>query len=430
MTLESAAPKGSLRDEPCQIDKFVFALSGLGLNITFAIYLAYVQIYGEAFSRTILGRMNIAIYVAATSVVLVQMYVDPFFDRVFTPKATYTFRICLALVVMFLTLLSIPFADNDVHHVYLVGVLIGLFEGSGLSTIQQLAAVVHPDLTKHVNTGFTVAQVLPIALSVALGFYNAQAGSFAAIAFAWIPAGLCLVACALQFGLVIHGNLNRAFAEMDRTLADCDPEQTPLIADIVGRGTSKESCGTQKGNVWLTTPVLLCSIVQFMTNGFSMFLMPFLTYFGAHDLAHMLVLVRFASELGGRILSHLWGYSYWNLDASQAITILVASIVFRGALLVAILSDAFGFYKLGLVWLVVLVSLFYLSFGWSQSEVMTVVVEVGPAGATAELARGMMFLCFAAQLLSLAIAVSLVEFHLEAVTLERSLFLSWIPDIF
>merc|ERR1719362_1167823 len=103
--------------------------------------------------------MNVSIYVAATSVVGIQMYFDRSFDINFTCRVTYTFRISIGLLMMSLTLFLIPFAAS-MAHVYIFGAFIGIFEGGPLSSLQQLAAAVDKDLSKHVNTGFSVAQIL------------------------------------------------------------------------------------------------------------------------------------------------------------------------------------------------------------------------------------------------------------------------------
>jgi hypothetical protein len=390
------------------LEKLVFGLAGLGLNITFSIYLAYVQVYGAVFSRSILGYMNVCIYVAATSVVLVQILFDATFDVMYDPKVTYTFRICVGLFMMFCTLLSVPFAESSVYHVYAIGVLIGIFEGGGLSTLQQFAPVVHREMSKYANTGFTIAQVLPILLSVATGFYQARPGSAEAIAFAWIPASLCLAGLCLFIGMVLNGNFNVAFARLNRRLSkDPSPGRTPSEP----RDSEREPIADRKEQaLWLRTPIMMCAIVQFATNGLSIFLMPFLTYFDGASLAHILVLVRFAGELAGRIASHFC--SLRNCSPNTAILILVVATIVRGLLMIVFLLGVFRILDLMRLWLFILVGVFYLLFGWTQSEVMTIIVDVGPADKDVELSRGMMFLCFAAQLLFLGIALTIIEMWL------------------
>lgn len=396
-------------DASCLV-KFVFALSGLGLNITFAIYLAYVKVYGEVFSRSILGWMNVCIYTAATSVVFTQILLDRSFDIKYNTKTSYTFRICLGLFIMGCTCLFIPFADSNVLQVYMIGVLIGVFEGSGLATLQQLAPSIHRDLSKYANTGFTIAQVLPILLSFLLGFYDAKAGSVAGIAFAWIPAGLCLLASALFLGVVLNGTFNSAFRRRDETLTNekmrslQNSERTPLADN------------SEHKSMWLQYPVLMCASVQFVTNGLSIFLMPFLTYFGSSRLAHMLVLVRFGGELAGRIASHVPGCGLHNCAPRTAVLVLAVATIVRSVLLVVSIVDIFWrgyFFDMERLWLFIIVGIFYALFGWSQSEVMTTVIDVGPPEKDGDLARGMMCICFASQLFSLAIALTLIEFVLE-----------------
>lgn len=386
------------------LEKFVFALAALGLNITFAIYLAYVQVYGEVFSRSVLGWMNVSIYAAATSVVLAQIYTDAIFDTMYNTKTTFPFRICTGLAMMGCTCLFIPFAKSSVYQVYVIGVLIGTFEGSGLSTLQQLAPCIHRNLSKYANIGFTIAQVLPILLSVLLGFYNAKAGSVAAIAFAWIPAGICLAACLLFLAIVLNGNFNPTFVRLDESLTklkEFDKSERTRLAD------------SREKSMWLQFPVMMCATVQFVTNGLSMFLMPFLTYFGSSSLAHILVLVRFGGELAGRLASLVPVLGLQNCRPNTAVLVLAIATIVRSVLLIWVLLSAFHVLDLGHVSLFIIVGVFYALFGWSQSEVMTTIVDVGPPDREPDLSRGMMFLCFGSQLLSLAIALTVIGMWMD-----------------
>merc|ERR1712224_488459 len=94
-------------------------------------------------------------------------------------------------------------------------------------------------------------------------------------------------------------------------------------AALAGRFGDSQSEQT----LWLRTPIAMCASVQFVTNGLSIFLMPFLTYFGSSSLAHILVLVRFGSELAGRVIAHL--VSLENCKAFTAILILVVATIAR-----------------------------------------------------------------------------------------------------
>merc|ERR1719424_935917 len=153
------------RSDASPLLRILFLLVGVGLNVTFAIYLAFINVYGHTVSRSVLGYQNLAIYICATFIVGVQMFVDEKIDKQFGSAITYPFRVGLSLCVMGFTLLGMVMWAERVELIFVYGALIGLFEGSGLSAAQALAAACSGEMTKYVNTGATVAQVLPIGLS-------------------------------------------------------------------------------------------------------------------------------------------------------------------------------------------------------------------------------------------------------------------------
>lgn len=388
-------------EAPNNLSRAVFGFCGVGLNVTFAIYLAYVKVYGAVFSRTVLLWMNASIYIAATGIVGMQMFFDKAFDETFSCRVTYTFRICMGLFVMALTLLLIPFASS-VGHVYAFGVFIGIFEGGPLSSLQQLASEVGKDMTKYVNTGFSIAQVLPIALSLALGFYSPDASRGVALAFAWVPMMICLAGPLLFLLLLKRGDLDAAFKTLDKTLLDSNRttslENLPLLS------------ANNKQSTWSHPHVLGCAMLQTVTYGLAMFLMPFLTFFGSAEFAHILVLTRFGAELLGRLLSHLWGLEWFGATTSSAVLKILGSLAaIRAIILVVLLLQLSGHLDLNNMIVASLVAIFYGLFAWTQSELMTSIIDLGPQDKKASLMQGMMFLCFASQLFAICLALPVIE---------------------
>merc|ERR1719310_1625320 len=95
-------------------DRALFVFCGIGLNITFAVYLAYVDVYGTQLqSKQIFGWMNLAIYTCAASVVLLQSYVDPIVDVRIGARRAFTLRVCIGLFMMAVVLAYIPFATSE-----------------------------------------------------------------------------------------------------------------------------------------------------------------------------------------------------------------------------------------------------------------------------------------------------------------------------
>ena len=76
---------------------------------------------------------------------------------------------------MTVTLSLMPFLHST-NSIIVFGVMIGLFEGSGLTFSQELAAAYSGDTTKYVNTGHTIAQLFPVIMSFAVGMYQVCRG--------------------------------------------------------------------------------------------------------------------------------------------------------------------------------------------------------------------------------------------------------------
>lgn len=391
------------------IERLSFVCCGIGLNVTFAIYLAYINIFAVTFtSRRIMGWMNASIYISAFTIVGLQMCFSHYFDKYFGCKNWITFQIMAGLLVMTATLVAIPFASH-VSHVYTFGVLIGIFEGGALSALQQLACAVHTDMTKFVNTGFTVAQVLPIGLSLVLSFHDAHGGTHgnpSAIAFAVIPAMFCLMT-SVMFLVAVYkiGSFDAAFDRLDVQSKGCG--SGGASDDLFGDGESRPLFSAKKGayqSVWLHGPVFTCAVVNFMAHALSMFFMPFLTFIGSMRVAHILVLVRFGGEFFGRIASHYISVEAWGQLDRNGLSVLVSLTVMRFAVLFLLLLGIFNVIDLGHGTLLGgLTGSFYFAFAWTNSEVMAIVTKFVAKEKEREVMNGFMFMTFGAQLFSLAV---------------------------
>merc|ERR1719335_266455 len=147
----------------------------------------------------------ISIYTAAMSVVIFMGVMSAYGPPLLSPKAKYGIFITLSLAMMVMTLTLMPFTHSK-NSVIVFGVLIGLFEGSGLTFSQELASSYSGDATKYVNTGHTIAQLFPVVLSFAVGMYKEEATARASqIYFALIPAGVCVFALLLYLGVLLSG---------------------------------------------------------------------------------------------------------------------------------------------------------------------------------------------------------------------------------
>ena len=89
---DEKANSGQVRESPRSASKaagwlqnLVFLLCGIGLNICYAIYLAYIKVYGVV-DDIMLGYMKMSIFLAASFVVAVQGLLDTYLPPLAAPR--------------------------------------------------------------------------------------------------------------------------------------------------------------------------------------------------------------------------------------------------------------------------------------------------------------------------------------------------------
>lgn len=393
--------------EPSQTVKNFFICIGIGLNVASAIYFTHVGVFAKRLGRSIFGEMIISYLSAGICALLAQSCADHYFDNAYGSKPAYTCRFASGLFVQGVCLLIIPFTVHRTT-VIVIGVLIGFFGGASLTSVQQVASSTHAASTKLVSTGITSARAVPIVLSLCLSF-DSDATMTTKMMFCWIPGVLCFVLfVAVLFFAPSEQALHATFVRMDQTIreravSEADTPPLSSMSRLTGDGDS----------VWRYPLVVLSSTVQFLGNGLTMFLMPFVTYFGSFDLAQTLILVCFAGELLGRygaLYVRLWDFGMLN---SKGLALLVCTVAVRTGLLVVFMLRVYDVIHFSNAVLGIFMFVFYLVYAWGHSELMVVVTKFCTADQRPEVMRGMMFLMFAAQLTSAVIGMCTVDETLE-----------------
>jgi hypothetical protein len=410
--MEEELGEGERRLQAGWTQRMVFVFCGIGLNVCFAIYLSYIRIYGTI-DPSILGYMMISIYTAALSVVIFQGVAERYGPQLFSPKAKFGFFISLSFFMMIVTLSMMPFVSSK-NSIILFGVLIGLFEGSGLTLSQELASAYSGDATKYVNTGHTIAQLFPVALSFAVGMYKEEsAGRKSEIYFAFIPAGVCLFALLFYLIVLVTGGFDDAFEGMAQPEKEMerDAEEAPLLADGETGGTAhtpKEGAEMR----WFDGALGTCVGVMILTHGMSAGFSPITQVVGTMAYTHLLMLLRFVAEFSGRMFSHLWGVQYFEWGTT-ALLVMTSVRVF---LMLGLVVEAFmmDFEMERTRWIYASQVFFFYSVGsYVHSETMATAVDSRPKSKQT-VAYVMMLLCFGAQLVALAAVVPILKGYDQA----------------
>lgn len=379
------------------VHKSVFVGVGIGVNYCYAVYLSYIRVYGAA-DDSMLGYMKISIFAAAFSVTVLKGIAEKYGPALMSPKTKYTVCISASVFTMVATLALMPFVHSSAA-IVLFGILIGLFEGSGMTYLMELASSYSGDSTRYANTGFVVALLLPVGLSLVLGFYEEKTTRTDEILFALIPSLICFMTLVHFVVVVRSGKFDAAFEIMARKQQQAVGEETPLLEE--GKGAA--STAAEGDDVsWFESTLLVCMVVMILTHGMSQGFAPLTQVVVSLAYAHRLMLVRFTAEFVGRFGAH---FQCVHLGARSLVWI----TALRALLLVALVTMSFSLDGLktseslqvvyaSQVWI------FYFMGSYVNSETMAIAVDSQPKQSR-KIAYVMMLLTFGSNVASLVLVV-------------------------
>jgi hypothetical protein len=394
------------------LQPFVFLLCGIGNNICFATYLAYIKVYGEL-DGSMLGYMMISVLLAASFVVVFRGILDTWGPSLMTPKTKYTMSISISILTMTATLAVLPF-NRSITAILIFGMLIGLFEGSGTMYSLALASCYSGEATKYVNTGQVIAMMIPVGLSLALGFYKENATRAAEILFAAIPAVLCFLCFVLYLGVVATRGFDSAFERMervDRMNANSrnnrtakDEENLPLIKE----GKPEATRNAEENEGWFGPTLGICIPVMCATNILTPGFVPLMQVVADLSYAHILMLTRFFAESVGRLCSHFVGEYF---GAKTVLLLTIARLILAIALVFETfnLRDLNKSNRLKAVY-AVQVFFFYLMGNYTKSETMAIAINARPND-TRLVAYVMLLLTYIPNVVSLIVVVFLLQYY-------------------
>jgi hypothetical protein len=287
--------------------------------------------------------------------------------------------------------------------------------------------------------------LIPVGLSLLIGFYKEDTSLKTEILFTAIPAVMCFATFALFFYVVVTRGFDDAFERMARTQQrEEDPkdgEDEPLMAaggvplsarsaasSIAAEGMCDMCDGrwvrfegafirsAETGNEdegWFGPTLGVCLLVMGLTHTMSTGFVPMMQAVAGLQYAHILMLVRFFAEFVGRLCSHLWGFSYFG-DYFGAKTMLLITII-RLILVGALVFEAFSLpdiktSKTLKISYALQVFIFYVLGNYVNSETMALAISARPRD-TRTVAYVMMVLTYVPNVVSLIVVISLLQHY-------------------
>merc|ERR1719379_2108643 len=108
-----------------------------------------------------------------------------------------------------------------------------------MTYLMELASCYTGDATRYINTGFVLALLFPVGLSLAVGFHQEKTTRTMELIFTLVPMLICLLSFVFFFVVVLTGGFDSAFDSMERKQqrtagSSEDAETSPLLE--AGRG--------------------------------------------------------------------------------------------------------------------------------------------------------------------------------------------------
>jgi MFS family permease len=402
---EKPASRATSNSDAGWLQNFVFVLCGIGLNLCFSTYLAYIKVYGVV-DDSMLGYMKISIFLAASFVVIVQGILDTYGPSLANPKTKYTVCISTSILAMTATLAAMPF-NHSMTAILLFGTLIGLFDGSGMTYSMALASCYSGGATKYVNTGMVLALLIPVGLSLAIGFYEEETTPLTEVLFTAIPAVLCFISFVLFVGVVLTRGFDAAFERMARTEQHQGDLKDGEDAPLLEKGKVEVNKDDEENERWFGATLAICVPVMCLTHILTAGFVPLMQIVADLAYAHILMLVRFFAEFVGRLCSHVFG-DYFGAKTMLFITILrvilVIVLVFQTFTLPDIKTS-----KASQRSYAVQVFFFYLMGNYVNSETMAIAINARRKDSRT-VAYVMMLLQYASNVVALSVVVFLLQY--------------------
>jgi len=386
------------------------ALFAFGSGAAFSFYLAGVGFFVVQFkSRGILPWMLLISYCTFPVALLAQGKFDAFFDKLFTPRITFFFRVLVIPVFMAAIIGAIAFLCTLWVPLLSCGFVLGFMYAASLASSIQMTSTWEPLLVVWTQIGNTLGAATPIAAFFIFSFTASTATKIHFQLILLVPISICIMTSSIL--MYWHFKLD-LFEHVYRRLSyDLPEDDSPPDLMLLKRGTSADAPVYEKDDVdchgvplWVPWYTFLAGLNTFM----SFALLPFATYFGDADLAQTLVLAKLAMDCMGRFSALFWGYFYGDLAEpihAQVIIQLICRLVVGVVLALSLLH----FLSLHRALFLTLWCLFFWDGCYLASQIDVVTTRCSVVGQRKAVSRKNVLCTYAGLLIGLILAVAVVQ---------------------
>eukprot|EP00747_Dinoflagellata_sp_TGD_P089262 gnl/TRDRNA2_/TRDRNA2_164257_c0_seq2.p1 gnl/TRDRNA2_/TRDRNA2_164257_c0~~gnl/TRDRNA2_/TRDRNA2_164257_c0_seq2.p1 ORF type:complete len:416 (-),score=26.03 gnl/TRDRNA2_/TRDRNA2_164257_c0_seq2:42-1289(-) len=191
---------GELSDDQAYFLKHVAAFAmTFGQGVMFAFYFALIAFYVERFKSPAFSlAMIVCVSLPGLLALVLQEYLDAYFDETYSTRTTYFFRVVLmqaALAIVSFIWLACP---QSAWFVLMIGSLVGFLSACVNSSANQLVAAMDPTATPQTQLGHLVGAFVPAAVFFILDFHPSS--STATFRWALLCVPIICMCCGAYLG--------------------------------------------------------------------------------------------------------------------------------------------------------------------------------------------------------------------------------------
>jgi len=389
-------------------------ITTLGPGAALSFYLAGVGFFVVRFnSRNVLLWMLLAVYSPFPVALLLQEKFDAGFDKAFTTRVTFFFRVIVVPLMMAVLIGVLALLCTTWIAVLLCGLFLGFFFAATLGSSLQMVSAWDPLLVVWAQIGNTVGATAACLAFFIFSFAASRATKVEFQVILLVPIGIiCIISATLMYWHFKYDLFDHVFRRLAYDLSE-DPksEDIPSLLPLT-RGTSAEAqvyAGDDVNELGVPLWVPWYNCASAVNTFMSFMLLPFATYFGDADLAQMLVLAKFAMDFGGRLAALVWGLLYEDLREPIHAEV-IFQLISRLAVGIVLALGLFDIVRLHRAAFLTLWCFFFVDGTYLASQIDILITRCTVVGQRKAVARSNAFLGFCGLFVALWTSLAVVYF--------------------
>lgn len=372
--------------EPVKIGAATISMLGIGCSSGY--YLAAAGFFQHTFeSQMYFLWMIIAFYVPYPATLILQERFDEYFDRRFSTRQTYFFRVVLCQLYSIGAFAGLSLCYRSPAGVLVCGCIIGFLSSACLASTMQLMSSWEPSLAAWASLGKEIGGVLPVVTYYMLEF-RASAASVHEFQRMQLFPGVALFLCS-SCGIFMHfsGILDKAYSRLGYDLQDTflEEEQHPsrVISEADPLLDANEKVDDHGVPFWMSRWQTTMGYNTFLT----FLLMPMICFRGNPDLTQHLTLGKLLMDCLSRAIAAGMTRTGAFSGKRPYHYCLIMQQLFRTVLFLLLVMDLMGVLSISSMVFMCVWYLHYFEGGFTASQIEVTIVQFAPVAMRKSISR-------------------------------------------